>query len=137
MTSFANKMQIFLLQVATVIPIKGTRTSVNMPGFKTKSLTITIVIMIFESSHAILWLVLHTCSAKADFERETDRKLAFLDTCVHRTIEGKLDETDVYRKPTHTDKYLSFNSNHPRSHKKSVAATLLQESRKFNIKQRW
>ena len=28
MTSFANKMQIFLWQIATVIPIKGTRTSV-------------------------------------------------------------------------------------------------------------
>ena len=60
-------------------------------------------------------------------ERETGRKLAFLDTCVHRTIEGKL-ETDVYRKPTHTDKYLSFNSHHPRSHKKSVATTLLQRA---------
>ena len=58
-------------------------------------------------------------------ERETDRKLAFRDTCVHRTIEGKV-ETDVYRKPTHTDKYLSFNSHHPRSYKKSVATTLLQ-----------
>ena len=57
-------------------------------------------------------------------ERETDRKLGFLDTCVHRAIEGKL-KTDVYRKPTHTDKYLSFNSHHPRSHKKSVATALL------------
>ena len=43
MTSFANNMQIFLWQIATVIPIKGTRTSVNMPGFQTKSLTIMIV----------------------------------------------------------------------------------------------
>ena len=34
MTSFANKMQIFLWQIVTVIPIKGTRTSVNMPGFQ-------------------------------------------------------------------------------------------------------
>ena len=60
-------------------------------------------------------------------ERETDRKLAFLDTCVRRTIEGKL-ETDVYRKPTHTDKYLSFNSHHPRCHKKSVATIFLQRA---------
>ena len=37
-------------------------------------------------------------------------------------------ETDVHRKPTHTDKYLSFNSHHPRSHKKSVATTLLQRA---------
>ena len=33
--------------------------------------------------------------------RETERKLAFVDTCVHRSIEGKL-ETDVYRKPSQT-----------------------------------
>ena len=39
---------------------------------------------------------------------------------VHRTVEGKL-ETDVYRKPTHTDKYLSYDSHHPVSHKRSVA----------------
>ena len=43
MTSFANKMKIFLWQIATVIPTKGTRTSVDMPGFEKKSLTITIV----------------------------------------------------------------------------------------------
>ena len=43
MTSFANKRQIFLWQIVTVTPIKGTRTSVDMPGFQTKSLTITIV----------------------------------------------------------------------------------------------
>ena len=60
-------------------------------------------------------------------ERETDRKLAFLDTCAHRTIKGKL-ETDVYRKSTHTDKYLLFNSHHPRSHKMSVATTLLSRA---------
>ena len=40
---------------------------------------------------------------------------------------GKL-ETAVYRKPTHTDKYLSYNSHHPVSHKKSVAKTLLQRA---------
>jgi hypothetical protein len=34
-------------------------------------------------------------------EREINRHLAFLDLNVHRTVEGKL-ETDVYRKPTHT-----------------------------------
>ena len=42
-------------------------------------------------------------------ERETNGKLPFLDTCVQGTTDRKL-ETVVYRKPTHTDKYLSFNS---------------------------
>ena len=60
-------------------------------------------------------------------ERETDGKLPFLDTCVQRTTDGKL-ETVVYRKPTHTDKYLSFNSHHPRTHKKSVVTTLFQRA---------
>ena len=38
-------------------------------------------------------------------ERGTDGKLPFWDACVQRTTDGKL-ETVVYRKPTHTDKYL-------------------------------
>ena len=67
-------------------------------------------------------------------ERETDGKLPLLDTCVQRATDGKL-ETVVYRKPTHTDKYLSFNSHQPRSHKKSVVTTV-SESGKFNIEQR-
>ena len=46
---------------------------------------------------------------------------------MHRTVEGKL-ETDVHRKPTHTDKYLSYDSHHPVSHKRSVAKTLLQRA---------
>ena len=60
-------------------------------------------------------------------EHETDRKLPFSDTCVQRTTDGKL-KTVVYRKPTRTDKYLSFNSHHPRSHKKSVVTTLFQRA---------
>ena len=46
---------------------------------------------------------------------------------VHRSVEGKL-ETDVYRKPSHTDKFLSYDSHHPVSHKRSVAKTLLQRA---------
>ena len=42
-------------------------------------------------------------------------------------MNGRL-ETDVYRKPTHTDQYLSFYSHHPRSHKKSFARTLFQRA---------
>ena len=42
-----------------------------------------------------------------------------------RTTDGKL-ETVVYRKSTHTDKYLSFNSHHSRRHKKSVVTTLFE-----------
>ena len=60
-------------------------------------------------------------------ERESNGKLAFLDTYIYRNIDGQL-KTSVYRKPTPTDKYLSFYSHHLRSHKKSVARTLFQRA---------
>ena len=52
-----NNAYFFLLgaQLAGFTDLFG---STDMPGFQTKLLTITIVMMILESSHAILWLFL-------------------------------------------------------------------------------
>ena len=50
-----------------------------------------------------------------------------LDLNVSRGVQGNL-ETSVYRKPTHTDKYLAFDSQHPVCHKKSVTKTLLRRA---------
>ncbi len=44
-------------------------------------------------------------------ERECDGKLSFLDTEIVHHSDGSLT-TNVYRKTTHTDKYLSFDSYH-------------------------
>ena len=63
-------------------------------------------------------------SIQFTIERENDRRLSFLDLNVYRAHRGNL-ETSVYRKPTHTDKYLAFDSHHPICHKKSVTRTLL------------
>ena len=35
---------------------------------------------------------------------------------------------DIYRKPTHTDRYLDFHSHHDRKHKISTAETLLHRA---------
>jgi len=55
------------------------------------------------------------------FTREDakDQKLPFLDCVVHIEEDGSLN-TEVYRKPTHTDHYLLFVSHHPREHKPST-----------------
>ena len=58
-------------------------------------------------------------------EVEKDRKLPFLDITVCRQVDGRL-ATNTYRKPTHTGRFLQFDSNHPASVKNSVALSLLK-----------
>ena len=62
-------------------------------------------------------------------EHEQDGRLSFLDILVSRN-NGTLF-TNVYRKPTHTDKYLYFNSHHDKQHKISTAQTLLHRAATF------
>ena len=48
-------------------------------------------------------------SVKFMYEVEQDGKLPFLDLLLVRTRTGRL-KLQIYRKPTHTDQYLNFNS---------------------------
>ena len=59
-------------------------------------------------------------------ETECNEKISFLDTLVSR--ENGAVAVDVYRKPTHTDRYLDFNSHHDNQHKISTASTLLHRA---------
>ena len=52
--------------------------------------------------------------------------LPFLDTLAKHTPNSI--ESTVYRKPTHTDRYLDYNSNHPISAKLSVIHTLIHRA---------
>ena len=51
-------------------------------------------------------------------EIEKGNTIPFLDTTVTRDLDGLLTTT-VYRKPTHTDQYLAYDSHHPRSVKRA------------------
>ena len=48
-------------------------------------------------------------------EEESEGRIPFLDVMVNRTINETQAQTSVYRKPTQTDRYINYNSNHPRS----------------------
>ena len=53
--------------------------------------------------------------------------MPFLDVLVMREEVG-IVSTSVYRKPTHTDHYLAFESHHPMGHKKAVIRTLMHRA---------
>jgi hypothetical protein len=65
---------------------------------------------------------------KFTIECEKDQKLPFLDVMLTRDDHGHLS-TAVYRKPTHTERYLPFESHHHIRHKAAVVKTLLRRSR--------
>ena len=69
---------------------------------------------------------------KFTVEKEDDNNsLSFLDVTISRIDDGTFS-TKVYHKPSHTDRYLNFNSNHPFSHKASVARSLYDRAVAFS-----
>ena len=56
-------------------------------------------------------------------DNKEDGSIPFLDTIVKPEVDGSLSMT-VYRKPTHTDQYLQWDSHHHLSAKFSVIQTL-------------
>ena len=59
-------------------------------------------------------------------EHEANGQIAFLDTLI--SWNSGTITTNVYRKPTHPDRYLHFKSHHDKKHKIGTAATLLHRA---------
>ncbi|KFD62914.1 hypothetical protein M514_24954 [Trichuris suis] len=60
-------------------------------------------------------------------EKEEDGRLPFLDALIIK--EGDRLKTTVYRKPTHSDRYLHFSSHHPRSVMRGVISGMVERAR--------
>jgi len=76
---------------------------------------------------------LNTIESSIQFtiEKEKEGCLPFLDLLIKRSPSGHLLSA-VYRKPTHSDRYLNFKSEHPIQHKQSVVNTLLERAKKLS-----
>ena len=61
---------------------------------------------------------------------ETSGSIAFLDVLLTRELDGLL-YTSIFRKPTHTGRYLPFNSHHPFSQEVSIARTFYFRAEKI------
>ena len=68
-----------------------------------------------------------TNSIKFTHKPEKNGQIPFLDTLITRRKDGSI-KLLVYRKATHTDQYLSFQSHHPLQHKLAVIRTLLERN---------
>ena len=70
----------------------------------------------------VVWVLL------LPMETEKDNSIPILDTSVIRDSNGLLT-TSVYRKPTHTDQYLAYDSHHPQSVKRGIVKCLYDRAK--------
>lgn len=67
-------------------------------------------------------------SIQFTMEEEEHNSIAFLDVKITRQSDQSF-ATSIFRKKTHTNRYLNFNSNHPNCHKRSVVNSLFSRVR--------
>ena len=61
-------------------------------------------------------------------ETKNDNQLSFLGTLIQRSKNGELSSS-IFRKPTHTDRYSNFGSDHSLQHKRAAMLdTLMQQA---------
>ena len=114
-------METFQEQAITTSPYK--------PRVRKRCVDHTFTVLDFESFDSFLQhLNNQQPSIRFTMETESDSRLAFLDTAVSREPDGRLT-TSVYRKPTHTDQYLAYDSHYPQSVKRSIVKCLYNRAK--------
>ena len=105
--------------------LRALKTSPNSPSMWKRFVDDTFVIM--KKAHKEEFLThLNSVDSNIQFTTEEPRpdgSLPFLDISITPDKDGRLDTT-VYRKPTHTDQYLHWDSHHTISSKYFVVGTL-------------
>ena len=106
--------------------VRALQSSPNPPSVWQRFVDDTFVIM--KKAHKEEFLThLNSVDSNIQFTSEEPRRpdgsLPFLDILITPDKDGRLDTT-VYRKPTHTDQYLHWDSHHTISSKYSVVGTL-------------
>ena len=105
--------------------LRALNTSPNLPLMWKRFVDDTFVVM--KKAHKEEFLThLKSVDSNIQFTTEEPRpdgSLPFLDILITPDKDGRLDTT-VYRKPTHTDQYLHWDSHHTISSKYSVVGTL-------------
>jgi hypothetical protein len=69
----------------------------------------------------------HRCIKWTQEEESQERTLPYVD-CLNQVLENGTIKVTIFRKPTHTNQYLNFSSNHHVSHKLSVPKTLFHRA---------
>ena len=112
------------------LEVKALATSPHQPSLWKRFVDDTFIIIkkahkdsLLQHLNSIVDNIKFTCEESRD-----DGSIPFLDILIIPGSEGKL-ETTVYRKPTHTDLYLQWDSHHNIPAKYSVIGTLLHRAK--------
>ena len=84
-----------------------------------------VIAVLMKKSGETLLQHLNNQHPKIKFTMEAEKSgcLPFMDVCFTRQLDGSLTR-DVYQKPTHTNRYVLFNSHHPENVKAGIVQGL-------------
>jgi len=112
------------------IEIRALETFLDPPRLWKRYVDRTFVIM---KKSKLFKFLTHLNTIESSIQFTTEKKkgcLPFTDLLIKRSPSGHLLSA-AYRKPTHSDRYFNFRSEHPTQYKQSVVNALLERAKNF------